>query len=456
MFMTTQLYRKAVIFVIAGCASFTLAQTAAPNKTKPRVGPRAISVLEVDARNQPRMVPVAIIYYDKYYDASQYQANPVPMAAEPGNVYDVLQANLPFALFTTAQPQEVHGNWITSGVLKQHKDEPEKKPEKQTVTLADDKGGPVLHRKGESKPADTGGSPSDNDPDRPTLKRPADQQSSGSSQPSSAPTSSGSDDSDRPTLKRPSDSNSSTQTTAKTTAAPVDKDLTRDTNENDPDRPVLRKTDANTNPTDVTLKMTAPAGPPRVAAPAKVAPESGAAQLKQYVAISDAEKTDYRPFAYDLKPEDRTRLAPKLQKIAADALRKFALAHGAVKLLPTLTFTDFDIRAFDVDYSNNPELVFTASFSPTSTAKTKPVTYYLTLVAREDANTDLTPLFSMITDSTRLDEYPRLELIDAVDADGYGRGSLLFREFNADGKAFVLYRVDAYNLTKLFEGASGE
>ena len=67
-----------------------------------------------------------------------------------------------------------------------------------------------------------------------------------------------------------------------------------------------------------------------------------------------------------------------MQKIAALSLQKWALAHGGVKLLPNLTFTDFDLRAYDVDYSNNPELIFTASYSPAATAKTKPITYYLT------------------------------------------------------------------------------
>ena len=37
-------------------------------------------------------------------------------------------------------------------------------------------------------------------------------------------------------------------------------------------------------------------------------------------------------------------------------------------------------------------------------------------------------------------------LVDAVDADGMGRGSLIFREYTDSGKAFVMYRVDAYNL----------
>ena len=201
-------------------------------------------------------------------------------------------------------------------------------------------------------------------------------------------------------------------------------------------------------------KMTPPVGPPQAAAPPKVAPQPTPEAWKAYIAISDPEKADYRPFAYDLKPDEKTAYAGKMQKIAALSLQKWALGHGGRKLPASLTFTDFDLRAFDVDYSNNPELVFTASYTPT--VKTTPVTYYLTVVGRADANGDVNPIFSQVTDSTRLDAYARLELIDAVDADGRGRGSLLFREYNDSGKAFVLYRVDAYNLTKLFEGASGE
>jgi hypothetical protein len=397
---------------------------------KPRTGPRALSVLEMDAKGHARLVPVTILIQDRYYDASQYQSNPVPMAAEPGNVYEVLQANVPIGWFTTEQPKEILGAWVSMGTWKDKAPEPEPKPEKVEVALGKDDG-PVLKRHGEA--GSKGSKPSEpDDPDRPTLKKPQ-------PAPDNAPSTS-----------------SNTPTIAKRSAAPVDEDLSKDTNVNDPDRPVLRKTKEGTNPTDVQLKMTALVGPAQVAAPAKVAPQAAPEQLKTYIAISDAQKTDYRPFAYDLKEEEKTKLTAKMQKIAALNLQKWALAHGGVKLIPTLTFTDFDLRAYDVDYSNNPEVIFTASFSPVATAKTKPVTYYLTLVAREDANGDLNPIFSQITDSTRLDAYSRLELLDAVDADGYGRGSLLFREYTDSGKAFVLYRVDAYNLTKLFEGASGE
>ena len=433
-FMTKQFYRKAALCAtMTWVAGVTLAQTV-PQKMKPRTGPRAVSVLEMDDKGHARMVPVTILIGDRYYDASQYQSNPVPMVLEPGNVYDVLQANMPIGLFTTDQPKQEHGNWVSAGTWKEKSAEPEKKPEKVEVADSNDDR-PVLKRHGESSSSKSK-STEPEDPDRPTLKRP--------DAPKEAPSKTDSDSDKAPTV-------------AKRSAAPVDANLSRDTNENDPDRPVLRKTTAGTNPTAAAnVKMTPPVGPPQVAAPNKVAPDSGAQQLKSYVAISDAQKTDYRPYAYELKDDEKKSLTAKLQKLAAFQLQKWALAHGGVKLLPSLTFTDFVVRAYDVDYSNNPELIFTASFSPVATAKTKPVTYYMTLLAREDANSDLNPIFSQITDSTRLDAYARLELVDAVDVDGYGRGSLLFREYTDSGRAFVLYRVDPYGLTKLFEGASGE
>ena len=183
------------------------------------------------------MVPVTILYQNHWYDAAQYQSNPVPMALEPGNVYDVLQSNLPIALFTTDQPGQAHGIWFSMGKWRDKSKEPRAEAGKTEVTWSDNSGGPVLKRhkgadssggsdtKGSgsgSSPGSTSKTADDNDPDRPTLKRPESAKDSGCSSP--AP------------------DNTSTPTIAKRSAQPVDQDLTRDTNESDPDRPVLRKT----------------------------------------------------------------------------------------------------------------------------------------------------------------------------------------------------------------------
>ena len=49
---------------------------------------------------------------------------------------------------------------------------------------------------------------------------------------------------------------------------------------------------------------------------------------------------------------------------------------------------------------------------------------------------------------------PRMELIDAVDADANGRGDLLFRQYSDIGISYGLYRVSPYQIEKIFEGGS--
>ena len=51
---------------------------------------------------------------------------------------------------------------------------------------------------------------------------------------------------------------------------------------------------------------------------------------------------------------------------------------------------------------------------------------------------------------------PRLELIDAIDADGDGRGELLFRETTDAATGWVIYRATADKLYKLFDSVNPE
>ena len=77
---------------------------------------------------------------------------------------------------------------------------------------------------------------------------------------------------------------------------------------------------------------------------------------------------------------------------------------------------------------------------------------YVTLVAKKNIYDELRKLYAGVTDARHLDLTPRLELIDAVDADGDGRGELLFRRFTDIGKAYGVYRAAADSLFPLFEG----
>ncbi len=76
------------------------------------------------------------------------------------------------------------------------------------------------------------------------------------------------------------------------------------------------------------------------------------------------------------------------------------------------------------------------------------------MVARVDINDQAQKLFVSVTDTRHLDAYPRLELIDALDADANGRGDLLFRQYSDVGISYGLYRVSAYQIEKIFEGGS--
>ena len=83
------------------------------------------------------------------------------------------------------------------------------------------------------------------------------------------------------------------------------------------------------------------------------------------------------------------------------------------------------------------------------------MTPLITLVARQDIYGDMHKVFSNITDAQHLDVLPRYDFIDAVDADGDGRGELLFRKVSDSATAFTIYRVIGNQLWPLFDGPLG-
>ena len=194
--------------------------------------------------------------------------------------------------------------------------------------------------------------------------------------------------------------------------------------------------------------------------------ESAAAakSKSQFIAaISDASGPDFNPYTYQAKPEEEQAFRKKMQSLAAAELAKRnqpvtpepkKLRTGKPAMAAEPKFEGVDLQVFDIANSNEPILIFSADGHQDSPDGTS-VTYYITLVARSDINGDLRKLFSQITDTKHLDAFPRLQLIDAVDADGDGRGDLLFREISDNGQGYIIYRVSADVLWKIYDSLGG-
>jgi hypothetical protein len=125
---------------------------------------------------------------------------------------------------------------------------------------------------------------------------------------------------------------------------------------------------------------------------------------------------------------------------------------------PQTTLDEVQFRVLDVSASNEPVLVLTAT-AHLAAKKPGPGSvpgrdYYVTVVAHSDLYGELRKLFSAVTDTWHLDVTPRMELVDAVDADGDGRAELLFREMSEAGSGYAVYRVGGDQLWQLYEGTT--
>ena len=62
--------------------------------------PRAVGLLELNEDGKGTLIPIAIRIDGKFYDASVYKADPVPMALDGGTVYEVEKTGESQGLFT--------------------------------------------------------------------------------------------------------------------------------------------------------------------------------------------------------------------------------------------------------------------------------------------------------------------------------------------------------------------
>jgi len=352
-----------------------------------------------------KLTPITILDQGQFEDASIYKARPEPMALDQGVVYEAQKSGVPVGYVKLISSSN-QGIWTALGkwqpiTQEAKKSEPPKQPE-QSGSSED--GRPILHRQ-DSGPG------------------------SAASTPTPAPV-------------------------AQTTPPPQPEEP------DDPDRPVLRHTSpgGSDEPETPAVPSSTPAPTTESTATQRTAPTEAAGGPKPssqtFVAVSDAQPSDTRSYQFVFKSGDQEKAEEKMRKLALAQLppENSKLNENSMK--------NVVIRAFDLDLSNDAILVLTAEVPGsyvTPGQKGVPgkfVSRYLTLIARLDFQGDLQRLSASVTDSSRLDVVPRLELIDAVDVDGDGLAELLFREYGFDQKGFIIYGIGRGGVTKVFEGAT--
>jgi len=157
---------------------------------------------------------------------------------------------------------------------------------------------------------------------------------------------------------------------------------------------------------------------------------------------------------YNMTPAEQQEKAAPMLTLASEDIRKYAEQHKQEPQPTSALIADYTLRAFDLDFSNSPTLVLDAKL-PVAKPGGGIFAYFATVVARLDIDGQPIKIFSSVTDSSHLDVYPRLEIIDAVEAEANGRGLLLFRQGSDVGVDYALYRVYPYQMTKVFEGGAG-
>ncbi len=403
---------------------------------------RALGLVEFGPNGKTRLVPITILVDGKFYDASIYRAAPVPMALEPGTVYEGFRTGTPVGLFTVSTPETLKGDWRAQGTWRlesasSRSASASKKPTFKSAPKDDDH--PVLKRpgsSGSSQPPSSSPPPSsqpstsapDQDDDRPVLKRPGSPDSTQPTTQSSPPPASG------PTPTQGSASQSPPAPPAKNTGTNTESQRSDDNS----GRPRLRRGKPEQEQADVIpepgslppTKKTAAAA----AASAKAATPVGPAAGEALAAISDTDGPEPHPFTYELKPDDRAAYMKRVGEMGSAAVTKFEKSRDPQ--FSSCALQDGSMRAFDPDYSNEPDLVFNA---------------HCTILTR-------VPVRGRRAAPTNAGEKHGeawVTVVARVDLYGEPR-QLLFREYTDTGKAFVVYRMGADKLYSLFEGGSGQ
>ena len=387
------------------------------------------------AKPVPRLFPIAVFDGAKFYDATLYHVGSRPLALDPETVYEGQRSGTPVGFFTVESARLIDGTWFAQGRWKV------RTPENTALSRR-----PVFI-------------PQDDEKDeRPHLKRSPDGVASKKA----------------PATPQPANSTSPDKgSDGATPAAPASSG-----NFDDPDRPVLRRgrpereKTADSAPGQGTAPPPVPGNGSKPAGPA-------AASGEAMVAVSDEQPGEPRAYAYVWKPGDEARMRGYMTSLASAEMQKYLRGHnyrtaaapapsppparrsaaspgmrrrGATARAATPpALEQVEIRPFDLTISNDQVIVYTARAKAWSASR--PLDIFITLVARLNVEGVPHDIFSQVSDTDHLDIFPRLQLVDAVDAEGARRGDLLFRAFDAAGVHYVIYKVERDQVSKAFEGA---
>ena len=448
-------------------------QKPAEMKTRKKVkGPRAVGLLQL-SDGKATLIPVAILVEGKFYDASVYRADPVPMALDRGTVYEVEQVGESQGLFTTngalhSKSASSVNPWMATGSYLPNGTEAAKTTHKaEDVPEGLNAGGdepPRLTRKSAaaSKPtpasttsASAGGTGSS-------------EKTSGSAGEGKGSPAGGSGKDDAKTATPAADA-SADQSGKKPPAQPSAGQASQSQESGNYYRPTLRRgkpTQGAPVEEEPTTKVVATASPTGAGAVISAKP------VQVLPAISDAGGPEPQSYKFFWKEGEEEERRKQMLTLAGDEVRAYvsARAKGAIGVKPATSseagvarrkaavkpaqpvFENIQFQAFDVWKNNQPVMILTAEarLPETGTASASEA-YSITLVSRTDIYGSLRKLYSGVTDRFHLDVTPRLELIDAVDADGDGRGELLFRETTDGRKGYVIYRPTGDKLWKMFD-----
>jgi hypothetical protein len=516
------LYRRTGYFVIVVFVLWALAvprgqgqeerPQIVPQRTRPQENkkakkvkePRAVGILQFDSSGKETLIPIAILFDGKFYDASAYKADPIPMALESGTVYEAEQSGVPDGLFTIngalqSKSSNSPHTWMGTGTYLPPGAEAAKttrKAEDVPVGLGSSSGDepPRLTRSGSKStgksdsgsPAGTSGSGSGQ---KPAESAPgAAQPGSGASE---GPASGSASGQDKTKSEKPASSDKPGDAGAKQPAGAPQPSADEGSNrpsssageQSDGDyyRPQLRrgKPTAPAPPdADDKVAVTKPSGGTEPELGAKIA---GATPVRVEAAVSDAAGPDPQSYKFFWKTGEEEERRNQMLSMAALEVRAYAAALvrnqiPARPVIPKATagarnaqtraqtktqpvFENIQFRGYDLWLTSQPVMILSAEahipVAPGgSVAAAEP--YSVMLVARTDIYGDLRKLYAGVTDRFHLDVTPRLELIDTVDADGDGRGELLFRETTDAGNGYVIYRATADKLWKMFDSLNAE